>query len=82
MTSEIVGEKKEVEGIDWDKSNILESNRGIIVLSTGVHRDNSFSGVVLLNNMVDSWEVGHYSEMWGKNLFTLITEPLTIIFKP
>lgn len=56
----------------WVKGKIETST---IILTTGKHNGGSFTGTALpCSDLPD----GLYSEDWGKDFFTPLTEPITI----
>ena len=58
-------------GINWDKRQWLISIKEpyFVVLTTGTHKDNSFSGMCL---PCETYNKGSYSDVWGKDYFRVL----------
>lgn len=76
----ISNQQHENNVIDFHKINLLKDGYGVVVLTDGAHRKESFSGMVICAHA--DFTVGHYSDSWNKRQFKLITEPITIQFNP
>lgn len=62
--------------INWNERQWVISDN-CVVLTTGEHCDNSFSGTCL---PYEDYPKGHYTQFWDKTQFTLLTHdiPFTI----
>jgi hypothetical protein len=79
MTATII-ETKEVKEIDWSKPMILESSdTQVIVISTGIHQDDTFHGITLHKGF-SGGNCGDSNKSLVKKYFTPITQQITITF--
>lgn len=77
MKTEII---KTEQGIDYSKVILVKNDLSIIILTTGQHEDECFSGMVIYSK--EQADIGCYNKNWLKSNFTPITEPITIKFTP
>jgi len=79
MTATVI-QTKEVKAIDWSKPMILQSSdTQAIVLSTGMHQDDTFHGVILHEGF-SGGDCGDFNKLLVKKYFTPIGQPITITF--
>lgn len=78
MKATVVVNNQTVKTIDWGKRQIVKSEEGSIILTTGKHTDNLFAGTVLGASMN---AIGVYGEDFYKSQFTPCTSPITITFE-
>lgn len=71
-------DKAEEQSINWSEPMWVKSKIDgdiVIVLTTGEHNGGAFTGIALpCSDLPD----GLYSEIWYKEFFTPLTEPITI----
>ena len=80
VTSKLVGNTPTQE-IDWDKPQLLVNDTtGVIVLSNGEHKENSFSGIVLVK-AASYRDVGFYNQIWAKHNFQPINPNQQVILQ-
>lgn len=75
-TKIITSQQVEAPEIDWSKPALYKSKHtDHLILSTGSHTKNTFSGLGIHNEYPLS-----FSDHWLKDCFTLVTEPTIIEF--
>lgn len=71
-----VSENENKPSIDWSKPQLVISNNGRLIQTTGLHEDEVFAGLQLVD-----WDgrsnVG-YSSSWDKSQFTPFNYPITL----
>lgn len=77
MKTKVITEKS-LDNIDWDKVNIVKSELGKIVFTTGKSRWRTFEGICIVGDPYTN--TGEFSDNWAKGAFTLVSDPLTIEF--
>lgn len=67
---------KSKESIDWNKAQLLTSEKGTIVMSCGEHLGLDFTGVIL--NCTGDYPIGYTSKSWDKRSFRLFNGKITL----
>jgi hypothetical protein len=68
-------------GHNWSEPALYYySGIDIYILGNGKHNNGCFSGTCL-NVGKSSYKIGHYADDWAKEVFTPITEDVTVAFK-
>ncbi|MFY7733598.1 MAG: hypothetical protein ACOVSR_08955 [Bacteroidia bacterium] len=74
--TEIKDKQIKNDNIDWNKPMWLISDDDSIVISTGIHSGNEFSGTMLPSK---GYNNGKFSDVWFKKFFKPLQSDLTIV---
>jgi hypothetical protein len=76
MKAKISKSKKHMEHDEWDYPAILVSLHGKYVLSSGKHTELQFEGTCIYST--DNSEIGHISQNWHKDHFSIVKGEITL----
>lgn len=74
-TTIVKGGSRPTKEIDWSKPMIVIAKTGAILLTTGKHSKDNFSGIPITEEDIHIWD------LYDKSAFTPLTEPITITFE-
>ncbi len=83
MESRVVDCQAVSKGINFNEPQLVyytATSDSCIILTTGIHDGDSFSGVVISTD-IDFHHLGKFSQNWSKASFDILSENIEIVIK-